>query len=255
MTSPQTRDYLRYRFGDQLPVPGASKMAPAMPYGSLQGTMGYQAGNSLAQAAEGRRFLKPLGRFMTGLGRDHLGSAASGALVGGIAGLGSGVVQGKEHPLRRAVIGAGLGAGGALLLSKLMEYRDNQDAMSRGLQKRAFYGMPGGPGAPNPNQFIQTALFHDISIPPGDKSMLAGMLPNLNMNQTQQLSDMLRNTSAATSGFLIAKYMFKCGLGGSALAALVSGVAGAITGGNPRNAFGQRVDTHYDALGRQRLVS
>lgn len=250
MTSPQTREYLRYRFGDQMPSLGPSKMAPAYPYGSMQGSFGYQAGTSLAQAADGKRFLKPLGRFMTGLGRDHLGSMATGALAGGAIGLGTGVAKGSEHPIRRAVVGAGLGAGGALLLSKLMEYRDNQ--LNQGMAKRSFYGMPGGP---NPNQFIQTALFHDLSISPGDKSLLAGLLPNLNMNQTQQLSDMLRGSSAATSGFLVAKYLFKLGVGGSALAAILSGAAGVMTGGNPRNAFGQRVNTHYDALGRQRLVS
>jgi hypothetical protein len=44
------------------------------------------------------------------------------------------------------------------------------------------------------------------------------------------------------------------GVGGSTLAALIGGGIGLMSGGNPVNAFGQRVDVGRNVFGQSRLV-
>ncbi len=255
MTDPRMREYIRERLHGGGPAAPQRTLSPAPVYGSPQGSWPYQLGSRSADFLSGTRALRPLGNFATGLGRDHVSSALLGGAAGAAFGLGSGLAQGSEHPLARTLAGAGLGATGTLLLSKLMEYRDGQEQALTGKPvprfKYSFYGLPGGP---NPVQFIQSSLFQDMTLAPGDKSMLMGLLPNLNMSQTQGLSEALRGTAGAGAGALIARYLFKLGMGGQALMALVGGAMGSAMGGSPRNAFGQRVNTHYDSMGRQRLV-
>lgn len=260
-TDPRVREYIQERLRSRAqpaPKPRVT-MAPNFPYGSPEGGLGYQAGSRAYDMINGKQFLKPLGGFMNRLGHDDFSSILAGAGAGGVIGAGAGIARGSESPGTSAATGAGIGAVGAFLLSKLMAARDNQESNLHsqfpsnvnGSLKYAFYGLPGGP---NPVQFIQTSLFHDMALPPGDKSMLMGLLPNLNVSQAQTLSDSLRGTMGAGAGALIARYLFKLGLGGQALLAMVGGAVGSSFGGLPRNATGQRVNTHYDSLGRQRLV-
>ena len=114
-------------------------------------------------------------------------------------------------------------------------------------EKRANYATSA------PDQTIQQKLMSDASMSYTDKSMLMQQLRQLSAQQKEQLANVIGPALGAGIGVLIARYLLKLGIGGTAMLALIGGAAGAQFSG-PRNTYGQRADTTQDVFGRPRYV-
>ena len=213
-------------------------MEPGM--GSNESLIGYQVGTRIPGFLEKHPVLKPIGALMENAGTNTLNTALIGAALGSAAGLGHGLVS--DSPGRSAAIGAIVGAGGATLLSKIIEMRQRK--------KYAFYAM----GDSNPVQAIQTKLFQDMSLSGSEKSGLMGLVARLGPTEQNNLSSVLRGTIGASIGFVIARYLAGMGMTGSILMSILGGGIGSQASGLPTNAMGQRVNREYDVFGQRRLL-
>jgi hypothetical protein len=219
--------------------------------GTREWTIGYQAGKTLPSWAIGKGMLRPLRYGLDSLGTNHLAAGATGAIVGGLAGAGSALVSGGNIG-RGTLTGAGTGLAGMLLASM---YARNRLANTPAYQlprparpweeKRAF--------ASDPTMVIQQKLMSDGSLSYSDKSIILQQINQLDAGQKSHLADVLRTAMGAGIGVLIARYLLKFGIGGTALLGIIGGAVGSQYFGN-RNAYGQRMDTSSDPFGRARYV-
>jgi hypothetical protein len=233
---------------------GSGGITPIPTPGSRQWTIGYQAGRSLPDFAMRKGMLRPLRPLIDSLGTNNVGSGLLGAAAGGVIGAGAALAGGGSVG-RGALVGAGTGMAGMLLASL---YAQNRLRNTRFYQeprpaepwrdKVAFYA-----GTPDGSQAIMQKLMSDYSLSSADKSTLQREVGKLNHSQLGELSRVVGGAVGAGIGALIARYLLKMGVGGTALLA----IAGAAIGGqfsSLRNAYGQRSDPGHDMFGQPRFV-
>jgi hypothetical protein len=221
--------------------------------GSREWNIGYQTGRTLPDFAMRKGMLRPLRHLVDNLGTNHIGAGAAGAVVGGALGAGSAMFSGGSVG-RGAVAGAGAGMAGMLLASLYARNRLQQGQAFQlprpeqpWREKRAYYATS------DSDQSLQQKLMSDASMSYTDKSMLMQQLRQLSAQQKEQLANAIGPALGAGIGVLIARYLLKLGIGGTAMLALIGGAAGAQFGGT-RNAYGQRANTAQDVFGRPRYV-
>lgn len=208
----------------------------------LTSSLGYDLGTRAPRLAESTA-LHPVGRWLSRLGVDTGKAALGGALLGGAIGAGAGAISGRGA-LPGASVGALAGGGGSALLSALVSL------LNRPTVKQAFYAT----GEESPLAFVQQRLFADTSSDSRLRSFVLQSVGGLPPDQLQSLQRLLRGSVTGGAVYLVARYLLQLGVGGSTLLALLGGLAGARSGGGPRDVYGERMSGEYDPFGRRRLV-
>lgn len=274
-TNPEIQKFIEQQTGVN-PVEAVRERLPARfteGVGSIQyprGTpIGYQAGQSMYDALEHKQFLKPLGNYMSTLGRDSGRSALIAALALGAGGAGFGALTGR-NPVTWGLAGAGVGAlggyGASQLVSSLANRRrqlahQNVTSMNSEMKRQqeetenppfktaAYYGEG------DAMTYIQSHLFADPSMGLQDKAALISSLQSVPPQQLSSLASIIRMAGGAAVGYLVSRFLLNLGSTGQLVGSLAGGVVGSMMGNRlPMNAFGDRVDTQHDLFGRQRSL-
>lgn len=182
------------------------------------------------------------------LGRGLANSVANlGAVPAGVAG---------------GAVGAGLGYG----VGKLLDLVGDDDGSEPGWRGRlgailgglAGLGIGGAVGHARSGwlksgsselMFIQQALQADSSLGFGDKQSLMSAISQLSSRDQTLLANLLRTVGGAAVGALIAKFLFKAGLGGMLAGAAAGGLLGGMTGAQPSTLAGTYHTDKKDAYG------
>jgi hypothetical protein len=222
--------------------------------GTQPWTIGYQAGRTLPDMAVRHQMLRPLRGAINNLGTNNAGAALAGAGIGGAIGAGSALVGGGNVG-RRTAVGAGVGSLGMLLLSLYArnrlnntQYRQIEPPALPGRVKSSFYAVGEG------SQEIGSKLLSDSGLSSADKTMLLNYVQRLPNSQKAELAHLIGPAVGAGIGIIIARYLMRLGIGGTAIMALLgAGVGRQITSG-PRDAYGHVINTRRDAFGQPRFV-
>lgn len=182
------------------------------------------------------------------LGRGLANSVANmGAIPAGAAG---------------GAVGAGLGYGVGKLLDLVGDDEDSEPGW-RGrlgaiLGGLAGLGIGGAVGharngwmkaGSSQLMFIQQALQADSSLGGGEKQTLLSAVASLSPGDQTLLANLLRTMGGAAAGALIAKFLFKAGLGGMLLGAAAGGTLGGMSGTRPSTLAGTYHTDKKDAYG------
>jgi len=205
--------------------------------GTTEGSLEYQLGAKIPELLKDKQVLAPVADWIDRAEGNPLRSG----MMGAAAGAGGGALLGlllQKDPRMAAMLGAGAIGGGSWLAGTLMNMqRRRQAERARGLVKPAsFYGDLDS----DPSEFISTRLAQDSGLSFSDKAQLSGMLNQLSQGQAFELARILRTITGAGVGALIAKFLFRLGIGGTIVGSILGGVVGSRRGGDPvkRDVFG-----------------
>lgn len=235
--NPEIRSALNNAWANSSPATRSAPNSDSPEHG-----FGYQLGAGLPDVIARRKYLKPVGDFFSNLGVNTGHAALGGTLAGGLAGLGTGLFTGRDW-LRSALMGAGIGGVGSAGLSEMVRYM-NQPRLPGSMVKQNFYAMPEADA--DPIEIIQRKLFNDSGLDARQKSGLLSLLSGLPPTQLKLLLSLVRGSVGAGVGYLIAKFLFRLGVGGTVIMSLLGGAVGAGSGSH------RNQDT--DAMGRRYLV-
>lgn len=221
--------------------------------GTMEANPAFRLGEAAGSALENRRFLEPIGRFLGLLGSNNGASAALvSALFGAAGGAGFGALT-RRDPLAWGALGAGVAGLGGLGIQQFVQARDRQRRRKLALMgKQAFYVS----NEQDPLVYIQQRLFEDRSLDSGAHLQLTQQLRQVSPQDLVTLADLLRTVAGGAVGYIVARFLLNAGGAGTMLLTGLGGLAGASMrgSGQPRNAFGQSVDTQRDVFGRSRFV-
>jgi hypothetical protein len=146
------------------------------------------------------------------------------------------------------------GLGSYLIGNAVAKHRRNAEV--NGSKQASWYAMDDESGTNGSEALmdIQAKLYQDYSTTSQIKSEVLRLLQTLSPQQLSRVHSIVRSTAGAGIGFLLAKYLFGMGIGGSVLMGLLGGGLGMMSGGQSVNAFGMRTNVGTNPFGQSRLV-
>lgn len=236
LQTPAVQSLIHKYVGAPLPSVGSFGEAQMMSIpGTTEGSLEYQMGAKIPELLKNKQVLAPVANWI----ERAEGNPLRSGMLGAAAGAGGGALLGlllQKDPRLAALLGAGAAGGGSWLAGTLMNMQRKRLA-ARGLVKPAsFYGDLDS----DPSEFISTRLAQDSGLSFSDKAQLSGMLNQLSQGQSFELARILRTITGAGVGALVAKFLFRLGIGGTILGSILGGVVGSRHGGNAikRDVFG-----------------
>ena len=211
----------------------------------------YRLGEGIGAMAENKKLMAPIGKAVDTVANSAPGTAAMGAIVGGLGGAAFGAGT-DRNPLLFGLLGAGLGGAGGYGISKLIQMMtEKRRQRDLELSKRAFYVENGQ----DPMAYIQTKLFSDGATGSNEKAQMLAQLREIPERELFALVDILRMAGGAGAGYIIGKFLMRFGGFGTAVSTGLGAMLGSALGNRPkRNMLGLEVDPSRDFFGNPRLV-
>lgn len=156
--------------------------------------------------------------------------------------------HGEESPMKRGLFSAALLGGGAALGAGLFSsmYR-GQPEMQAGFRRKAA-SFAGGPA-----DTIASRLARDHTVPPDLRWKLSRLIDQLPPEEQVRLARLIAATAGAGAAAIVARFLLRLGIGGTALAAIAGAAAGSMFSAPPVNAGGQRYLGGSDFFGNPRF--